>query len=238
MQRNWFIAGATLLNRIVYHFVALFSRAGLLRAIRNEISSLDASPHPRKIMNVGAGGKLGSAIAAMKNGEVVEVDLDAERRPDVVADVCNLTCFEQNSFDAVFLMEVLEHVQNPQLAMDEIWRVLRPGGLVMLSAPFVFEIHAIPHDYYRFTRFGLAHLCQRFEDVRIQARNGYIFAMLVPGMRLIMSDHWTDVLLGWAFSLATLVLWPAIWLLDRCVRSDAITSGYIVRATKPGISRP
>ena len=66
--------------------------------------------------------------------------------------------FGANSFDSVFSSEVLEHVFTPQAFLDEIYRVLKPGGYFLLTVPFIWDEHEQPYDYARYSSFGMAHL--------------------------------------------------------------------------------
>jgi len=69
---------------------------------------------------------------------------------DKVCDVRRLP-FEDQSFNTIIAMNLLEHVQQPWLALEEIKRVLSKEGVVILATPFCYEIHGCPYDYYRFT---------------------------------------------------------------------------------------
>jgi SAM-dependent methyltransferase len=62
------------------------------------------------------------------------------------------------SFDVVLCNQMLEHVTEPWTAVGEIFRLLRPGGLCVATAPFLLPYHADPHDYYRYTEEGFRHL--------------------------------------------------------------------------------
>jgi SAM-dependent methyltransferase len=74
--------------------------------------------------------------------------------------------FEDNSFDFVFADQVLEHVEgSPQQAMDESWRVLKPGGIVVHTTCLMMTVHGAPHDYWRFTPYGLEHLAKKFTRI-------------------------------------------------------------------------
>lgn len=77
------------------------------------------------------------------------------------------------SFDAVVCTQVLEHLPEPWLAVEEFRRILVPGGRVVITAPLTWYLHELPHDYYRFTAYGLGHLLARagFVDVDIQPMN-------------------------------------------------------------------
>lgn len=79
---------------------------------------------------------------------------------DLVADALRLP-FADASFDAVLCNQVLEHVSEPAALVGELARVLRPGGVLLLTTPQTWGLHHVPHDYFRFTRFGLAHLAER-----------------------------------------------------------------------------
>jgi SAM-dependent methyltransferase len=77
--------------------------------------------------------------------------------PDVVADALHLP-IASKSVDFVFCTQVLEHVPQPWVLMSECHRVLKSGGWLILSAPFYWPLHEEPHDYFRFTRYGLESL--------------------------------------------------------------------------------
>jgi SAM-dependent methyltransferase len=64
--------------------------------------------------------------------------------------------FDDNSFDSVLSTQVLEHVPNPMEILNEIARVLKPGGYVMVSVPFSQEEHEVPYDFYRFSSYAIA----------------------------------------------------------------------------------
>lgn len=66
--------------------------------------------------------------------------------------------FEDGRFDAVVAFEVFEHLTNPTKSLDEINRVLKNGGLLLTSTPFLFGEHGMPHDYFRYTSSGMKHL--------------------------------------------------------------------------------
>jgi SAM-dependent methyltransferase len=97
--------------------------------------------------------------------------------------------FLDAAFDLVLCTEVLEHLPEPQRAIDEIFRVLRPGGELLLTTRFLFPIHDAPHDYFRFTKYGLRHLLRRFEDVRIEEETDSVGALAVLVQRLGMQAH-------------------------------------------------
>jgi len=93
---------------------------------------------------------------------------------DVAGDL-NSIPFKADTFDAVINIEVLEHVREPVKVLEEMFRVLRPGGRLFLTTPQGWEEHRVPHDYFRFTRFGLRYLFEKagYRVVAIEPLGGY-----------------------------------------------------------------
>jgi len=75
-------------------------------------------------------------------------------KPDIYANAEFLP-FAAKSVDAILLLDVLEHVADPDLCMQEIKRVLAAGGKLVLNVPFIYPLHDAPHDYHRWTEHGL-----------------------------------------------------------------------------------
>ncbi|MEP3387659.1 MAG: class I SAM-dependent methyltransferase [Reichenbachiella sp.] len=77
--------------------------------------------------------------------------------------VCDLDKIpvEKERYDFVFLSQVLEHLPNPESVLKELNRVLKPNGELWLSAPFFYEEHEKPYDFYRYTQFGFTHLLNK-----------------------------------------------------------------------------
>lgn len=66
--------------------------------------------------------------------------------------------FAGETFDTVVLLEVIEHLPLPLLALQEAFRILKPNGTIILSTPFIYPIHDAPYDYQRWTRHGIEEL--------------------------------------------------------------------------------
>jgi SAM-dependent methyltransferase len=77
---------------------------------------------------------------------------------DIVCDICDMKPIPDESFGLVLNLESLEHIPHPQKAIDEIQRVLRPRGLLILTTVMHFKIHPAPKDYWRFTSQGMEFL--------------------------------------------------------------------------------
>lgn len=82
---------------------------------------------------------------------------------DVICDVTDMKPISDESIGLVLNLESLEHLPYPQKGIDEIHRVLRPNGLLILTTVMHFKIHRAPKDYWRFTPDGLELLLNRFK---------------------------------------------------------------------------
>lgn len=115
--------------------------------------------------------------------------------------------FPDARFDHVLCTEVLEHASEPAALVAEMLRVLKPGGTLVLTVPFAARVHHAPHDYHRFTRYGLAQLLAGFADTRIEERGDELSViankLIVLTLRLARLD--AGLLLRWP---AVLVLAP------------------------------
>jgi len=99
--------------------------------------------------------------------------------PDVVGDISRLP-FESRSADAIICKEVLEHVRDPGRAMSEMHRVLKTGGALLCTVPFLHPYHGKKgylHDFWRFTEEGVAELFSGFSSVEIERAGGAMFVL-------------------------------------------------------------
>jgi len=103
--------------------------------------------------------------------EYAAISFDKIKWPnvDVVGDVCQLDKYFSNTkFDVIFFTETLEHVENPFVAIQNIYKILNKGGVLIASAPFKYPLHGEEYgDYWRFTRQGWQSMLQDFSLVEI-----------------------------------------------------------------------
>ncbi len=120
-------------------------------------------------------------------GAVETLDIDAKSGATYIADLCanNEKIIPSNHFDYVVCTEVLEHTLQPFDAVEEIERILKPGGLVLASSPFNFRIHGPLPDCWRFTEHGWRALFKNFEIVELKG--------LEKADRFLMPIHYTLV---------------------------------------------
>ncbi len=100
--------------------------------------------------------------------EYIGCDIQEGARVDRIEDVHHLT-FEDNSIGGFIALDTLEHVADPRRAMEEVWRVLRPGGVAIITSVMFFPIHAHPWDFWRFTPEGFNQLLEPFESKLVMA---------------------------------------------------------------------
>lgn len=111
------------------------------------------------------GGAIGNGIASLYENsdiDIVAFDIYKSEYCQFIADGHSIPLLD-GTVDGVLIQAVLEHVLNPQLVVDEIHRVLRPGGLVYADTPFMQQVHEGPYDFTRFTESGHRYLFRRFE---------------------------------------------------------------------------
>jgi len=154
----------------------------------------------------------------------------------LIGDVQNLGMFADSSYDVAICLEVFEHLPEPQQALAELARILRPGSILILSVPHLSRIHEAPHDYYRFTEYALHYLLksQGFTVLELERRGG-LFSFLGHQLSsLLLTVTWRLPLLGklaWFVNkwLITLGCYQLDQQLDR---SGVFALGYVVVARK------
>jgi SAM-dependent methyltransferase len=134
----------------------------LLIAIRTLLPS-DAS----RVLDYGCGGSPYRTIF----GECTyhRADLAGESNLDFKYGADARLPLEAADYDCVLSTQVLEHVEDPEAYLQECYRVLRPGGHLLLTTHGIFEDHAVPHDYWRWTATGLRRLIEEVADLKVRA---------------------------------------------------------------------
>lgn len=146
-----------------------------------------------RLLDVGCGRKPYRNLFAATEYVGMEIDTPENRANKQADCFYDGTCFPfpDQYFDGVICNQVLEHVFTPDLFLTEIERVLKPGGKLLLTVPFVWDEHEQPWDYGRYSSFGLKSLLEKngFEvaeqrkinaDVRVlfQLINAYLYKVL------------------------------------------------------------
>lgn len=149
------------------------------------------SPEARQVLVVGCGDGSSSYLEVSKvdGATILETDVSLAGNAKIVCDATDLP-FESHSFDLVICQAVLEHVLEPQRCVDEMHRVLKCGGLIYATTPFMQHVHMGAFDFTRFTYSGHRWLFRWFSQIDAGIANG-------PGSMLVWSIEnfllaWTD----------------------------------------------
>jgi SAM-dependent methyltransferase len=152
---------------------------------------------------------------------------------DVFADLTNPFPFKNDYADTIVSFQVMEHLPDPLLFLAECYRVLKSGGRIFITLPFMWHVHEAPYDFYRYTRYGLQHLIKKsgFVDIEIRENTGFW------QMWILKFNYHTERFSWGPFK----IFWIPIWwlgqwiapILDKYDRHPQETAGYSVMARKP-----
>lgn len=127
-----------------------------------EIILASMKSEPKKVLEIGSRvadnqDEICNLRPLLPNSSYVGLDMQEGVGVDVVADATSLP-YRNHSFDLIICLETLEHAEDPWKIADEIARVVKPNGAIILSSQQNFPIHMHPSDYFRYTPYGLATL--------------------------------------------------------------------------------
>jgi SAM-dependent methyltransferase len=149
-------------------------KSSLLKSIKKNSGELKG-----KLLDFGCGNKPYEKL--FKVDEYIGLDIlesgheNSNKKADVFYDG-KIIPFENNNFDSIFCSEVFEHVFNLEEVIKELNRVLKKNGNILLTMPFVWELHEKPFDFARYTVFGIKSILENngFEILKIEQTTTYI----------------------------------------------------------------
>lgn len=152
--------------------------------IRNQANIFDSDLI--KLLDIAPQNHAGAKQFFLKS-QVLTADIDEKSGANFIIDICqnNEDKIDSSIFDIIVCTEVLEHTLNPFLAITEIYRLLKKGGVLLMSTPFDFRIHGPLPDCWRFSEHGIKALLKDFEIVDLHA--------LENPDRFLMPLHYTTV---------------------------------------------
>lgn len=183
-----------------------------------------------RVLNAGAGWR---EVAHLIDGELVNQDIrwEGDERQNIqIYSPLHQIPVSADYFDAILCIAVLEHVENPEEVVPELFRVLKPGGHLILEVPFLQPEHKVPTDFQRYTRDGL---------VRLVAHHGFRVKS-IKGLFTVYHTLYWQVFIWlhlkrnvWYLLLRVLLLRPLLWSARRSrTYSDRLATGFQLIATK------
>lgn len=191
-----------------------------------------------RVLDAGSGRGAWRKVIRSGGAEYESIDLEPRGgdRPTWVGDVMRMPQVPDARYDAVVSHQVLEHLPRPWEAVAEFHRVLRPGGVLVVSAPHLSRRHELPHDYFRFTQEGMAALLRDggFENVVVQPVGGLLgflhhqVSCIFPGLLAPVP------FIGMALAALNLpIAWFAVWLDQLTDRTALAPCGVLATARRP-----
>ena len=218
---------------LLYSLDKKMSRNRLDNFIKKDIDDFKKKKDP-KILFVGSGGELNNYVKNFST-YLYSIDIDPSKKPDQIIDLTDPN-FCQNylgeKVNLVCIFEVLEHTKNPSLAIKNIYNLIDKDSVVLLSTPFIFNIHDAPNDFYRFTKYGLKEIFKEFSKVEIKEKNGWLESIFVLIMRIKKSRSFLNKILGNSFLLLYFFLYPLILIIQSIFKTNGLTTGYYLKAIK------
>jgi SAM-dependent methyltransferase len=149
----------------------------LINNINKDIAKL--LPYKGRVLDLGCGTTPYKTDILRVADEYIGVDwghsLHDDSNVDVIADLTKGLPFGDNDADTIVSFQVLEHLPEPDYFLSECYRVLRNGGTLFLTVPFMWHVHEQPYDYFRYTRYGLQYLLEKnqFTYVEVKENTGF-----------------------------------------------------------------
>lgn len=149
---------------------------------------------------------------------------------DAIADLTAIP-FPDSTFDAAINVVTLEHVREPATVIAELGRVLRADGRLLLIVPHEWEEHQTPHDYFRYTRYGVRHLLERagFSRIEITPAGGFFRLLSRRLLNALQFFPGPLFLVAAVFFVPPALILP---LLDGLDREQNFTLGFICVARR------
>lgn len=194
-----------------------------------------------RLLDIGCGNKPYENMLKNNTTEYIGCDIvqSSLHKVDVLCPADNIP-LGSATFDTVFSTQTIEHVENHQGLVNEAYRLVKPGGYFIVSAPMYWHLHEEPYDFFRFTKYGFTYILKNagFEVEEINA-NGGAWATAAQSFihALLLSKSNNFFIQTWRFLFLRLRLYWIIniffsWL-DKADYNPRNTMNYVVIGKKP-----
>jgi len=188
------------------------------------------------VLEIGAGGDYLKDYLKSTYEEWISLDYDLRSNSiDLRGDGQQLP-IKSKIFDTIISIDVLEHVPNPEKFVSEMFRVIKPGGMVILSTPFFFYLHEEPYDFFRFSKYGLIAIFERngFKIVDVMPTAGVIAIIgLLISVLITKTFRFSQVLLKTLLEINRFVQMKLFLPLDnRIDKNKRFAQGHFIVAKK------
>ena len=131
-----------LFKKILVILAKKISRKNLTYFLQKDLVNLKKNKNDIKLLNVGSGGQIFDIINNIGFSSVYSIDIDKNRNPDKVVDVCDEAFVQKINFkpNCIVVCEVIEHLKNPFLAIRNLENILEKDGYLILSSPFILYL--------------------------------------------------------------------------------------------------
>jgi len=191
-----------------------------------------------QVLDIGSGG-FDRYSDLISYDSYVKMDISPGKNVDIVGSATSIP-FGDSSFDCLVSTQVFEHLADPSRAASEAFRVLRSGGILLVTVPQINELHEEPNDYWRYTKFGLKELFEKegLRLVEMDQRGGFfsMLAQIIARYLIDRLDLHRHYFLGKVFSKSFYVFSKIMFYLDSVDTSLANrknTIGWCALFRKP-----
>lgn len=174
----------SIIKKIEYHLWAT-NRRKLLDELQEENCNL----YKGIVLDIG-GRDRGRFEKPKENVEKwIFADIEPMNNPDMVLNVEDMKEIKKESIDVVNAIELFEHVAQPEKGIRECYRILKPGGTILISTPFLYPIHADPYDYQRWTDVKWKKVLEEtgFSEIKIHILGRY-FGFIADSLQIMTNN--------------------------------------------------